>query len=172
MKNKKLLLLLIFIIFLTGCSEKNKEKTREEPIQLAEVSSGGSTIYQNDNIKIKIADNIDGKESIYASILNELQKIDEFSPIENLEIEISKKYMVPKVDKIIRCDTKFIETEEFKKELIKKSYGIYDNWISEGLYAKIYNIEKKEVDFVTYYSNNDFSLFGARFLSHFLLRKK
>jgi hypothetical protein len=167
MKNKKLLLLLIFIIFLTGCSEKNKEKTREEPIQLAEVSSGGSTIYQNDNIKIKIADNIDGKESIYASILNELQKIDEFSPIENLEIEISKKYMVPKVDKIIRCDTKFIETEEFKKELIKKSYGIYDNWISEGLYAKIYNIEKKEVDFVTYYSNNDFSLFGARFFEPF-----
>ena len=53
MKNKKLLLLLIFIIFLAGCSEKNKEKTREEPIQLAEVSSGGSTIYQNDNIKIK-----------------------------------------------------------------------------------------------------------------------
>lgn len=71
--------------------------------------------------------------------------------------------MILKVDKIIKCNTKFIETEEFKKEFIEKSYGIYDNWISEGLYAKIYDIEKKEVDLTTYYSNNEFSLFGARF---------
>ncbi|MCQ4922616.1 hypothetical protein NE686_05950 [Tissierella carlieri] len=164
MKNRNIILLLIITIFLIGCSEKNKQNNQ---IQLVEVSSGGSTIYQNDNIKIKIADNIDEKQSIYAFILNELQKIDEFSPIENIEIEISKQHMAPKVDKIIRCDSKFIETEEFKKELIKKSYGIYDNWISEGIYAKIYDIEKKEVDFTTYYSNNEFSLFGARFFEPF-----
>ncbi|WP_406243078.1 hypothetical protein ACF3M2_04045 [Tissierella carlieri] len=164
MKNRNIILLLIITIFLIGCSEKNEQNNQ---IQLVEVSSGGSTIYQNDNIKIKIADNIDEKQSIYAFILNELQKIDEFSPIENIEIEISKQHMAPKVDKIIRCDSKFIETEEFKKELIKKSYGIYDNWISEGIYAKIYDIEKKEVDFTTYYSNNEFSLFGARFFEPF-----
>ncbi|WP_339791783.1 hypothetical protein, partial [Tissierella sp.] len=151
MKARKIILLLIIAIFLIGCSEKN------EKIQLVETNAEGSTIYQNDNIKIKIADNIDEKESIYTSILNEIQKIGEFSPIENLEIEISKQYIVPNIDKMIKCDTKFIETEEFKKELIKKSYGIYDNWISEGIYAKIYDIEKKEVDFTTYYSNNEFS---------------
>ena len=117
MKNRNIILLLIITIFLIGCSEKNEQNNQ---IQLVEVSSGGSTIYQNDNIKIKIADNIDEKQSIYAFILNELQKIDEFSPIENIEIEISKQHMAPKVDKIIRCDSKFIETEEFKKELIKK----------------------------------------------------
>ncbi|WP_406243079.1 hypothetical protein ACF3M2_04050 [Tissierella carlieri] len=161
MKNRKIILLLIITILLIGCSEK------KEPIKLIEVSGEGSTIYENDNIKIKIADNVNEKETIYTSILNELQKIDEFSPIENIEIQISKQYIVPNIDKIIKCDAKFIETEEFKKELIKKSYGIYDNWISEGLYAKIYDIEKKEVDFTTYYSNNDFSLFGARFFEPF-----
>jgi hypothetical protein len=161
MKNRKIILLLIITILLIGCSEK------KEPIKLIEVSGEGSTIYENDNIKIKIADNVNEKETIYTSILNELQKIDEFSPIENIEIQISKQYIVPNIDKIIKCDTKFIETEEFKKELIKKSYGIYDNWISEGIYAKIYDIEKKEVDFTTYYSNNEFSLFGARFFEPF-----
>ncbi|WMM24653.1 hypothetical protein RBU61_17255 [Tissierella sp. MB52-C2] len=161
MKNRKVILLLIITILLTGCSEKNGQ------IQLVEVSSEGSTIYQNDNIKIKIADNTDEKESIYASILKELQRIDEFSPIENIEIEISKQYIVPNLDKIIKCDAKYIETEDFRKQLIKRSYDIYDNWISEGLYARIYGIEEKEVDFTTYYSNNDFSLFGARFFEPF-----
>ncbi|MDU5083531.1 MAG: hypothetical protein E6231_19895, partial [Bacillota bacterium] len=164
MKIRRMIFLLIITIFLIGCSEKNK---KNEKVKLVEASGEGSTIYENDNIKIKIADNIDGKESIYTSILNELHKIDEFSPIENLEVQISKQYLVPKADKIIRCDAKFIETEEFKKELIKKSYGIYDNWISEGLYARIYDIEEKEVDFTTYYSNNEFSLFGARFFEPF-----
>ncbi len=166
MKARKIVLLLIIAIFLIGCSEKN------EKIQLVETNAEGSTIYQNDNIKIKIADNIDEKESIYTSILNEIQKIGEFSPIENLEVQISKQYLVPNIDKIIKCDAKFIETEEFKKELIKKSYGIYDNWISEGLYAKIYNIEKSQIDFATYYSDNEFSLFGARFFEPFASKEE
>ncbi|CAK7079764.1 hypothetical protein [Tissierella sp.] len=166
MKNRKIILLLIITILLIGCSEK------KEPIKLIEVSGEGSTIYENDNIKIKIADNVNEKETIYTSILNELQKIDEFSPIENIEIQISKQYIVPNIDKIIKCDAKFIETEEFKKELIKKSYGIYDNWISEGLYAKIYNTEKSQIDFATYYSDNEFSLFGARFFEPFASKEE
>ncbi|MCQ4922620.1 hypothetical protein NE686_05970 [Tissierella carlieri] len=166
MKARKIILLLIIAIFLIGCSEKN------EKIQLIETNAESSTIYQNDNIKIKIADNIDEKETIYTSILNEIQKIGEFSPIENLEVQISKQYLVPNIDKIIKCDTKFIETEEFKKELIKKSYGIYDNWISEGLYAKLFDTEKSEVDFAKYYANRNFSLFGARFFESFVTKEE
>ncbi|OZV13942.1 hypothetical protein CIW83_00430 [Tissierella sp. P1] len=160
------ILLLILIVLLIGCSKKN------EQILLFEAGSGGYTTYQNDNIKIKISDNIDEKESVYTYILNELQKINEFSPIENLEIQISKQYIVPNIDEGIKCDAKFLETEEFKKELIRKSYGIYDNWISEGLYAKIYEIEKKEVDYTTYYANNEFSLFGARFFEPFATKEE
>ncbi|OZV13941.1 hypothetical protein CIW83_00425 [Tissierella sp. P1] len=166
MKNRKIILLLTITIFLIGCSEK------KEPIQLIEANGGGSTIYRNDNIKIKISDNTDEKGSIYTSILNELQKINEFSPIENLEIEISKQYIVPNIEKMIKCDAKFIETEEFKKELIKKSYGIYDNWISEGLYSKIFGQQNESIDFTTYYSNNDFSLFGARFFKPFVSKEE
>ncbi|MBU5311999.1 hypothetical protein KQI38_08170 [Tissierella carlieri] len=162
MKNKKILFLLIITIFLIGCSEK------KEPIKLIEVSGeGGSTIYQNDNIKIEISSNMENPEDIYKSILNELQRIDKFAKVGSLEIQISKRNIIPRLDKIIKCDGKYIETEEFKKELIKKSYGIYDNWISEGLYAKIYDIEKPEVDFASYYANNEFSLFGSRFFEPF-----
>ena len=162
MKNKKamyLLVLMIFsMVFLTACSQK---------IQLHETSSGGSAIYEDDNIKIKIANNVDEKGSVCKAVQKDLQKINDFSPIKNIEIEISKIYAVPNTDKIIKCDNKFIETEEFKKELIKKSYGIYDNWIAEGLYENIFDIDKKDIDFSKYYENHDFSLFGARFFEPF-----
>ena len=149
MKIRKIILLIIITILFTGCSDK------KESIKLVEASSGGFKIYENDNIKIKIADNIDEKESIYKSILKELHKINEFSPIENLEIKISKQYLVPNTENIIKCDAKFIETEEFKKELIKKSYGIYDNWIIEGLYGNIFK-QDKTIDFSKYYIKNYF----------------
>ena len=164
MKNKKAMYLLVFMIFsmvfLTACSQK---------IQLHKTSSGGSTIYENDNIKIKITNNINEKESVRRVVQSDLQKINDFSPIENIEIKISKSkvYVAPNTNKIIKCDNKFIKTEEFKKELIKKSYGIYDNWIVEGLYGNIFNKDEKDIDFSKYYENHDFSLFGARFFEPF-----
>ena len=165
MKNKKILVLIIFtifsMIFLTACSQK---------IQLRETNGGSSAIYENDNIKIKIANNMDKKENIYKAVLKDLQKINDFLPIENIDVEISKAYVVPvapNTNKIIKCDDKFIGTEEFKKELIKKSYGIYDNWIAEGLYGNIFNIDKNDTGFSKYYENHDFSLFGARFFEPF-----
>ncbi|MBU3209536.1 hypothetical protein [Clostridium algidicarnis] len=57
-------------------------------------------IYANDNISIKIYNTVKEKENIYSTVLVELQKINGFSPIHNIEIEV--------------------ETEEFKKEIIKK----------------------------------------------------
>ena len=163
MKNKKILVLIIFTIFLTACSPK---------IQLCKTDGETSTIYENDNIKIKIANNINEKENVCRIVQEYLQKINDFSPIENIEIEISKVYVVPNTDNIIKCDDKFIETEEFKKELIKKSYGIYDNWIVEGLYGEMFNIDKKDIDFSEYYKNHDFSLFGARFFEPFSSKKE
>lgn len=163
---KILILIFIPIVILIGWSKK------DEQILLLETSSGGYPTYQNDNIKTKISDNIDEKESVYTCILNELRKINEFAPIKDLEIQISKQYVVPNIDEGIKCDAKFIETEEFKKELIRKSYEIYDNWISEGLYAKIYEIDEKEVDFVKYYANKDFSLLGVRVFEPFATKEE
>ncbi|MCQ4925801.1 hypothetical protein NE686_22100, partial [Tissierella carlieri] len=104
--------------------------------------------------------------------LESLQKINRFSPIHKIEIDIDEKNVIPKIEDSIKCNSSFVETEEFKKELIKKSYGIYDNWITEGLYGKIFDLEKKEVDFTAYYSNNDFSLFGARFFEPFTSKEE
>ncbi|MCQ4925883.1 hypothetical protein NE686_22565, partial [Tissierella carlieri] len=106
-------------------------------------------------------------ENIYNTILESLQKINGFSPIEKIEIHIDEKHVIPKVEGSIKCNSRFINTEEFKKELIKKSYGIYDNWISEGLYVKIFEVDTKEIEFSKYYGTHEFSLFGARFFEPF-----
>ncbi|MDU5082781.1 hypothetical protein [uncultured Tissierella sp.] len=138
--NKKILIILLVVIitlFSNGCSNK---------INLVETIGEHFTTYTDENISIKIFNKVKDNENIYNTILENLQKINGFSPIDKIEIDIDEKYVIPIVEDSIKCNSDLAETEEFKKELIKKSYGIYDNWISEGLYAKIYNIEKLEVD--------------------------
>ncbi|MDU5082774.1 hypothetical protein [uncultured Tissierella sp.] len=158
-----ILLILVVILPIIGCVKE---------VSLVETKEEYFTMYTNENISIKISNTVKDNEDIYSIVLEDLQKIDEFSPIHNIEIDIDEKYIIPKIEDIIKCNSNFVETKEFKKELIKKSYDIYDNWISEGLYAKIYDIEEKEVDFTTYYLNNEFSLFGARFFEPFSSKKE
>src|SRR5699024_611696 len=111
--------LLIFTMFLTACSSESQlsetstegiANNEEENIQieLFETNSEDFTIYENDNISIHIYNNMDEKEKIYKNILEDLQKVNDFSPIENLKIEISKHYSTPylKNKDIIRCDDK------------------------------------------------------------------
>lgn len=107
------------------------------------------------------------KDDIYSIVLENLQKINGFSPTHKIEINIDQKHVIPKVEDSIKCNGRFINTEEFKKELIKKSYGIYDNWISKGLYVKIFEVDTKETEFSKYYETHEFSLFGARFFEPF-----
>ena len=153
-----ILLILVFALFTNGCSQK---------VSLIETKEEYFTAYTNGNISIKISNTVKDNENIYNTILESLQKINGFSPIEKIEIHIDEKHVIPKVEGSIKCNSRFINTEEFKKELIKKSYDIYDNWISEGLYAKIFDVEKKEIEFSKYYETHEFSLFGARFFEPF-----
>jgi hypothetical protein len=153
-----ILLIIVFALFTNGCSQK---------VSLIETKEEYFTAYTNGNISIKISNTVKDNENIYNTILESLQKINGFSPIEKIEIHIDEKHVIPKVEGSIKCNSRFINTEEFKKELIKKSYDIYDNWISEGLYAKIFDVEKKEIEFSKYYETHEFSLFGARFFEPF-----
>ncbi|OZV12230.1 hypothetical protein CIW83_10435 [Tissierella sp. P1] len=153
-----ILLILIFALFTNGCSQK---------VSLIETKEEYFTAYANENISIKISNTVKDNENIYNTILESLQKINGFSPIEKVEIDIDEKHVIPKVEDSIKCNSSFIDTEEFKKELIKRSYDIYDNWISEGLYVNIFDIGKKDLEFSKYYENHEFSLFGARFFEPF-----
>ena len=155
---KKMLIILIFILFITGCSQE---------VNLIEMKNDYFTIYENDNISIKISNTVEDGANIYNTVLENLQKINEFSPIHKIKIDIAGKYVIPDVEDSIKCNGNFTNTEEFKKELIRKSYDIYDNWISEGLYGKIFDTETKDTDFSRYYKNNEFSLFGVRFFEPF-----
>ncbi|CAK7074271.1 hypothetical protein [Tissierella sp.] len=153
-----ILLIFVFILFTNGCVEE---------VSLIETKGEYFTTYENDNISIKIYNAVKEKENIYNTILEDLQKINGFSPIHKIEIDIDEKHVIPKVEDSIKCNSNFIDTEEFKKELIKKSYDIYDNWISEGLYVKIFGVDTKEMEFSKYYGTHEFSLFGARFFEPF-----
>ncbi|MCQ4925806.1 hypothetical protein NE686_22125 [Tissierella carlieri] len=164
--NKKILIILlvvIIILFSNGCSKK---------INLVETIGEHFTTYTDENISIKISNTVKDNENIYNTILENLQKINGFSPIDKIEIEIDEKHIIPKVEDSIKCNSSFINTEGFRKELIKKSYDIYDNWISEGLYAKIFDVEKKDLEFSKYYKNHEFSLFGARFFEPFASKEE
>ncbi len=152
------LLILIITFFATGCAKE---------VSLVETKGEYFTTYTNDNISIKISGTVKEKENIYSKVLDDLQKINEFSPIHKIEIDIDEKYIIPKVEGSIKCNSNFIDTEEFKKELIKRSYDIYDNWISEGIYVKIFEVDTKEIEFAKYYETHEFSLFGARFFEPF-----
>lgn len=153
-----ILLILIFPVFTYGCSQK---------IILLETKADYFTEYTNNDISIKISNTVNKKEDIYNVVLDDLQKINSFSPIHKIEIDIDEKNVIPTVERSIKCNSSFIKTEEFKKELIKKSYDIYDNWISEGLYAKIFKEDMEVLEFPEYYEEHDFSLFGARFFEPF-----
>lgn len=135
--NKKIsliLLILIITLFTNGCTNE---------VSLIETKEEYFTTYTNDNISIKISNKVKDKENIYSTVLEDMQKIDGFSPMHNIEIDIDEKHVIPKVEGSIKCNSNFIDTEEFKKELIKRSYDIHDNWISEGLYIKIFDVEKR-----------------------------
>jgi hypothetical protein len=159
--NKRILIILLVVIitlFSNGCSKK---------IKLVETIGEHFTTYTDENISIKIFNKVKDNENIYNTILESLQKINGFSPIHKIEIDIDEKNVIPKIEGSIKCNSNFINTEEFKKELIKKSYGIYDNWISEGLYVKIFEVDTKEIEFSKYYETHEFSLFGSRFFEPF-----
>jgi hypothetical protein len=157
------LLILIITFFATGCTKE---------VSLVETKEEQFTMYANDNISVKISNTVKDKENIYGIVLDDLQKINGFSPIEKIEIDIDEKHVIPKVEDSIKCNSSFIDTEEFKKELIKRSYDIYDKWISEGLYVNIFDIGKKDLEFSKYYENHEFSLFGARFFEPFASKEE
>ncbi|MDU5083563.1 MAG: hypothetical protein E6231_20060, partial [Bacillota bacterium] len=162
MRKKIIFILLILVVTLSiiGCAKE---------VSLVETKEEYFTMYSNDNISVKISNTVKDKENAYSTVLEDLQRINEFSPIHNIEIDIDidEKHVIPKVEGNIKCNSNFINTEEFKKELIKKSYDIYDNWISEGLYAKIFEADMEFLEFSKYYEAQDFSLFGARFFEPF-----
>ncbi|WMM25985.1 hypothetical protein RBU61_04745 [Tissierella sp. MB52-C2] len=158
-----ILLIVIFALFTNGCTKE---------VSLIETKEEHFTTYKNDNISIKISKTVKEKENIYNTILEDLQKINGFSPIHNIEIDIDEKYVIPIVEDSIKCNSSFINTEEFRKELIKRSYDIYDNWISEGLYVKMFEVDIKEKEFAKYYEAHEFSLFGARFFEPFTSKEE
>ncbi|MBU3206790.1 hypothetical protein [Clostridium algidicarnis] len=160
MKKKIIFILLILVVTLSiiGCAKE---------VSLVETKEKYFIMYSNDNISVKISNTVKDKENIYSMLLEDLQKINEFSSIHKIEIDIDEKHIIPKIEGTIKCNSNFVNTEEFKKELIKKSYDIYDNWISEGLYARIFKEDMEVLEFPEYYEEHDFSLFGARFFEPF-----
>lgn len=146
---KKIVLLVLILLLLVSCNSNMVDKNLEN------------------KLSIDIADNIEEKDEIHKEILSIANMANNFSPIKNSKIIVSKKYTIATLDTELKCSPKFVGTEEFKKRFIKLAYGVTENWIVEGLYGNIFDSDYKDADFGNYYSDNQFSLFGSRFYKEF-----
>ncbi len=146
-----------------------------------------NTTYKNENIEVQIANNVENGEEIFQSIERDLNIINHFEPIEKLSIRVDNKFLKGNDKSGVECNGKFVKTPQFKQLLIANAYDLYDNWKAVGIYGNLFADEmnvnfvstnandkateqkhtQNEVDFVSYYQNHNFSLFGAHFFPDF-----
>ncbi len=172
----KIIGIFLFCILLSGCNSKMKfEKSQNE----------FNTTYKNEHIEVQIANNVENSEEVFASIERDLNIINHFKPIEKLDIHINEKFLKGNDKSGVECNGEFVKTPQFKQLLIANAYDLYDNWKAVGIYGNLFADEmdanfvstnandkateqnQGEVDFVSYYQNHNFSLFGAHFFPDF-----
>ncbi len=174
----KIIGIFLFCILLSGCNSKMKfEKSQNE----------FNTTYKNEHIEVQIANNVENSEEVFASIERDLNIINHFKPIEKLDIHINEKFLKGNDKSGVECNGEFVKTPQFKQLLIANAYDLYDNWKAVGIYGNLFGDEmnvnfvstnandkateqkhtQNEVDFISYYRNHNFSLFGAHFFPDF-----
>lgn len=126
------------------------------------------TVYSNEDIEIKLPNSLENREEVLDKLTKKLEKLDRFEKITKVKITINPLYNRFKNREVIEVTPDFIEGEEFEKYLIAQAYDLYNNWIVEGIRLLVFGGEEKtETDFVSYYKDREFSLFGARFFEPF-----
>ncbi|MFC4804068.1 hypothetical protein [Filifactor villosus] len=126
------------------------------------------TVYSNEDIEIKLPNSLENREEVLDKLTKKLEKLDRFEKITKVKITINPLYNRFKNREVIEVTPGFIEGEEFEKYLIAQAYDLYNNWIVEGIRLLVFGGEEKtETDFVSYYKDREFSLFGARFFEPF-----
>lgn len=160
--------LLICLCLFSACESK---------IQFEESSDEGNTIYKRDGIEIRISKNLEDGEGLFRNIAELVNTLQNVQPIEQLNIVVSDKVSKPNYDYEIKAQPDTLYSSDFVKELIARSYGLYDNWMIEGLYGVVlgklnetspyYDKEADELYGGTYFpkffKGMQFSLFGGRF---------
>ncbi|MFC4803841.1 hypothetical protein [Filifactor villosus] len=126
------------------------------------------TVYSNEDIEIKLPNFLENREEVLDKLTKKLENLDRFEKITKVKITINPLYNKFKNREVIEVTPDFIEGEEFEKYLIVQAYDLYNNWIVEGIRLLVFGGEEKtETDFVSYYKDREFSLFGARFFEPF-----
>ncbi len=175
-KRNFFVMMFLFCILLSGCNSKMKfEKSQDE----------FNTTYKNENIEVQIANNVENSEEIFQSIERDLNIINNFEPIEKLTVRVDNKFLKGNDKSGVECNGEFVKTPQFKQLLIANAYDLYDNWKAVGIYGNLFGDEMNvnfvstnandkateqnqgKVDFVSYYRNHNFSLFGAHFFPDF-----
>ncbi len=175
-KKKIFLVIFLLCVLLSSCNPKLKfEKSQDE----------FNTTYKNEHIEIKVANNVENPEEIFKSIEQDLNTINEFEPIEKLTVRVDNKFLKGNDKSGVQSNAEFIKTPQFKQLLIANAFDLYDNWKAVGIYGNLFANEmnvnfvganandktteqnQSKVDFVSYYQNHDFSLFGAHFFPDF-----
>ncbi|MDO5096856.1 MAG: hypothetical protein Q4D65_09855 [Peptostreptococcaceae bacterium] len=96
------------------------------------------TTYKNEHIEVQIANNIENGEEIFANIDQDLNIINNFEPIENLEIIVEQNPPRASKENQVLIKPHLVSTDDFRKEIIAKSYNLYDQWKVEGIYGNLF----------------------------------
>lgn len=186
-KNKRALYFIIAILFsiitIVAC---------DSSIKFEKLQDDSGSVYTNPNIKIRIANNVENHEEIFKSIEQDLNIINKFEPIKSLEISVERNPSQARKDNQVLIRPEFVSTDDFRKEIIAKSYDLYDQWKVEGIYGNLFEGEKSAsadqdlntkksnrkndgnsgdqrssentaADFRSYFQKNELSLFSLRF---------
>lgn len=165
-----MILILVCLSFLSACEKKTA-------IVFEETADNENTVYRGEGIEIKISQRIDEGSLLFDNLSKLLSTLQEIHPIKKLRIVVSDKVSKPNYDYELKTHPDSIYKADFVKEVIARSYGLYDNWVTEGLYGVVlsrldkdspyYDEEAAEVYGGTYFpkflKGEQFSLFGARF---------
>lgn len=170
-KKLVLVILCVFAINIVSCDLDTSIRLQEEK----------NDIMENGNIEIIISKEVEDGEVIFQDLSDVIKVVNDIYPVKKLRIGVSKRISSPNYSYEIKCTPEDLNKESLVKQIISCSYDIHDNWIIEGVYgiflSKIsgtspyYNAELLEeynsLDFVDYYAEHDFSLFGARFFKDY-----
>ncbi|MDO5096569.1 MAG: hypothetical protein Q4D65_08405 [Peptostreptococcaceae bacterium] len=118
-------------------------------IQLKKSQDEFSTTYKNEQIEIQIASNVENGEEIFKSIKQDLNIINNFEPIEKLNIRVNEKFFKGNDKNGVECNAGFVKTPEFKQLLIANAYDFYDNWKSVGIYGNLFADEMNAEGVIT-----------------------
>lgn len=102
-------------------------------------------LFIRDEIIVEIRNSVKEKQIIYDRILSDIKKVHSFYTIKKAHIIVDERIYSSSENEKMTISVDSVSGEEFRKELIKHTLDVYDNWKIEGLYRFIFEERVQDV---------------------------